>query len=413
MAIPTPTKYIADFEKLGLGMFVHWGLYSQLGEGEWTFKLHKRSMEEYRKLADSFTAEDFDADALVLTAKRAGCRYVTLTTRHHEGFSLYDTCGLSTFDALHTPAGRDLVREFVEACRRHDIVPFFYHTTLDWYRPDFEQDFDAYLEYLRKSVELLCRNYGKIGGLWFDGNWSKPDADWKLDDLYGTIRKYQPEAMIINNTGLAAGGEIIHPEIDAVTFEQGRPTPMKREGMSKYVAAEMCHTLNDHWGIGQNDFNYKSPCEVIENLCACRKVGANYLLNVGPTAQGGMDPFQGALMGVLGKWMALYGEAIYNGKPHSARCMNKKNFALKADGYLYFFIHDLKRTGSPHVTPEGRYCGGIAFNLVSERITQIEWMDNGEKLNFSQNEDFLSFFATGFPYGMSTCVRVARAKIEE
>ena len=413
MAIPIPAKYIADFEQLGLGMFVHWGLYSQLGMGEWTYHLHKRCMEDYEKLAQSFTAEDFDADELVLTAKRAGCKYVTLTTRHHEGFSLYDTCGLSDFDVMHTPAGRDLVREFTDACRRHGILPFFYHTTLDWHHPDFEGDFDRYLEYLRQSVELLCKNYGRIGGLWFDGNWSKPHANWKLDELYATIRKYHPEAMIINNTGLGSGGRISHPEIDAVTFEQGRPTALKRDGMPKYVAAEMCHTLNDHWGIGENDFNYQSPCSVIEHLCACRRVGANYLINIGPTAQGGIDPMQSALMGVLGKWVALYGEAIYNGKPHPATCMSKKDFALKADGYLYFFIHDLKRTGSPHVTPEGRYCGSIAFNLVSERVTEIEWMDNGERLNFTQSDGVFSFFATGFPYGTSTCVRVDRAKIEE
>ena len=258
MAVPVPLPRIAAFEKMGLGMFVHWGLYSQLGMGEWTYHIHNRDMKDYKKLAETFTAEDFDAEALVLTAKNAGCKYITLTTRHHEGFSLYDTRGLSDFDAPHSAAGRDLIREFVDACNRHGIVPFFYHTTLDWYNEDFNGDFDAYLEYLRKSVEVLCTNYGKIGGLWFDGNWSKPGADWKEDALYATIRKHQPEAIIVNNTGLSAQGALGNPEIDSVTFEQGRPTPMKRDGMPKYIAAEMCHTLNDHWGIGNSDFNYKS-----------------------------------------------------------------------------------------------------------------------------------------------------------
>lgn len=161
MSIPTPKQYISDFEQLGFGMFVHWGLYSQLGKGEWIWNIGKMDGEEYCKLKDSFTAEDFDADELVLTAKKAGCKYITLTTRHHEGFSLYDTCGLNDFDAPHSPAGRDLIREFVDACNRHDIVPFFYHTTLDWHHPDFEGNFDRYLEYLRQSVEILCKNYGK------------------------------------------------------------------------------------------------------------------------------------------------------------------------------------------------------------------------------------------------------------
>ena len=144
------------------------------------------------------------------------------------GLFSYDTCGLSDFDAPHSPAGRDLVREFVEACRIHDVVPFFYHTTVDWYNKDFDENFDRYLEYLRKSVEILCKNYGKIGGLWFDGNWSKPGADWKEKELYATIRKYQPEAMIINNTGISNQGAVGEAEIDAVTFEQDNPVPMNR-----------------------------------------------------------------------------------------------------------------------------------------------------------------------------------------
>lgn len=173
MAIPEPKPYIAAFEQLGFGMFVHWGLYSQLGRCEWIYKIDNMDMGEYEKLKDTFTADCFDARALARTARDAGCRYIILTTRHHEGFSLYDTRGLSDFDAVHSPAGRDLIAEYVDACREYGIKPFFYHTTLDWHHPDFEGSFDRYLEYLRRSVEVLCRNYGEIGGFWFDGNWSK------------------------------------------------------------------------------------------------------------------------------------------------------------------------------------------------------------------------------------------------
>ena len=414
MAIPKPYKYVADFEKMGLGMFVHWGLYSQLGVGEWTYHIHKRDMNEYKKLKDTFTACDFDAEELVLTAKNAGCKYITLTTRHHEGFSLYDTKGLCDFDAPHSPAGRDLIKEYVDACNKHGIVPFFYHTTLDWYNKDFNEDFETYLEYLRKSVEVLCTNYGKIGGLWFDGNWSKPaGTDWHEDELYATIRKYQPEAIIVNNTGLGARGATGNIEIDSVTFEQGRPTPMNREGMPKYIAAEMCHTLNDHWGIGANDLNYQSPASIIEHLCACRKVGANYLLNIGPTAQGGIEPMQKALMDILGRWMKLYGEAIYEGKPYGATCVADKNFILKGEDALYIFVHDLGKQGNANVTVGGKYTGNLAFNKVSDEVESIEWMDNGEKLSFVQGEGALTVNATGFPYGISTCVRVAKAKIKK
>lgn len=410
--IPVPEKRVADFENLGFGMFVHWGLYSQLGMGEWTYYLHKRDMNDYVKLADTFTAEDFDAEAMVLTAKRAGCKYITLTTRHHEGFSLYDTRGLSDFDAPHSAAKRDLIKEFVDACNKHGIIPFFYHTTLDWHHPLYNEDFDAYLEYLRKSVEVLCRNYGKIGGLWFDGNWNKPNADWKENELYATIRKYQPDAIIVNNTGLSERGKVGNPEIDSVTFEQGRPTPMDREGMPKYLAAEMCYTLNDHWGIGNNDFNYKSPSELIETLCSCRRVGANLLLNIGPTAQGGVDPFQRELMAIVGKWMDIYGEAIYLGKPHPAVCGNEKNFVLKTEDSLYFFIHNLGKQGDSNVTVDSECDNDFVFDGVSEEIVSVKWMDNGEELAFTQKDREFSLYATGFPYGMSTCVRVAKAKIK-
>ena len=149
--IPTPEKRVADFENLGFGMFVHFGLYSQLGMGEWTYHIHQRPKDEYMKLKDTFTAEDFDAEKFVLTAKNAGCKYITLTTRHHEGFSLYDTCGLNEFDAPHTPTGRDLVREFVDMCREAGLKPFFYHT--------MEKATSVFKE-LRKQVYLL-KNRGK------------------------------------------------------------------------------------------------------------------------------------------------------------------------------------------------------------------------------------------------------------
>lgn len=413
MAIPIAKQYIADFENMGFGMFVHWGLYSQVGKGEWLYYHTDITMDEYKKLFDTFTAEDFNAEELVLMAKSAGCKYITLTTRHHEGFSLFDTCGLSDYDAPHSPAKRDLVREFVDACNKHAIVPFFYHTTLDWYQESFENDFDAYLEYLRKSVEILCKNYGKIGGLWFDGNWSKPDADWKEEELYATIRKYQPEAMIINNTGLFERGRIGNPEIDSVTFEQGHPTPMDREGMSKYLASEMCYTINDHWAICNMDFNYKSPAELIRSLCNCRKVGANLLLNIGPTGQGGINLYHKEIFKIIGEWVKIYGKAIYNAKPCEAYGIGC-NFMLKDDEYLYMFFFNLGNNGSKHVAVDnGEYVGAYCFGNVSVEVEYVEWMDNGQKLPFIQGEGMLAVDAIGYDYGWTTCVRVAKAKIKK
>lgn len=413
MAIPIPEKRVAEFENFGFGMFIHWGLYSQLGRGEWVMHMEKIPREEYMELAKTFTASKFNAEKIAKTAKAAGMKYITLTTRHHEGFSLYDTKGLNKYDAVHSPCGRDLVREFVDACNAEGIKPFFYHTTLDWYNTDFNNDFKAYLQYLRDSVEILCTEYGKIGGLWFDGNWSKKGADWEEDALYGVIRKHQPDAIIVNNTGLSARGEPGNLQLDSVTFEQGRPTPMNREGMSKYFAAEMCQTLNAHWGHGYADFNYKSLAHLIETLCACRKVGANYLLNVGPTGEGEITMMQEALLHGIGDWIRLGGQSIYEGKPCNVKCAeSEKNFALKIGNKLYFYVHDLSITGDAHVTVNGGGAGEKTFTGVEGKIKSIKWTDCDESLDFAQDGNTVKINCTGYPYGKSLVVRVAEAEIE-
>ncbi len=414
MAIPVPEKRVLDFEEMGFGMFIHWGLYSQLGKGEWVQHIHGIPKEEYQKLQETFTASKFNGRKIAQIAKKGGAKYITLTTRHHEGFSLYDTKGLNTYDAPHSPVGRDLIADFVEGCRAEGIVPFFYHTTLDWYHPEFYGDFPKYLQYLRDSVEVLCTQYGKIGGLWFDGNWSRKDVDWEEDALYEVIRKHQPEAIIVNNTGLSARGEAGNIQLDSVTFEQGRPVPMDRDGMNKYYAAEMCHTMNAHWGCGAKDFNYKSLPHLIETLCACRKVGANYLLNVGPDAEGEITPMQAALMEGIGDWIRAVGQSIYKAKPCGvAGVESQKNFALRDGNKIYFYIHDLSVTGDGNVTVAGGSAGEKSFTGVKGNITNLHWVDNDEALATRVDGDKFILNATGYPYGTSLVVRVAEGDIED
>lgn len=405
-------QYIKDFENLGFGMFVHFGLYSVLGKGEWAMHLLNIPDEEYFKLAETFQPAPDWAEHLVTAAKNAGCRYITLTTRHHDGYSLYDTCGLNPLDAPHT-CGRDLVREFVDACRAQGIIPFFYHTLLDWHERSFEADFPEYLRYLRKSVEILCTNYGKIGGLWFDGMWSKPDADWEEDALYACIRAHQPEAMIINNTGLGAQGALGHIELDSVTFERGKPQPLNMEGAPKYIASEMCQVFADHWGYAQEDLNYKSPADMIRDLTVCRRYGSNLLMNVGPMGDGTLRLMDKAIYDLMGQWIKVNGEAVYEPHPCGIEVENKPDdFILEKDNTYYLFCDHLPMSADPNVAlrQEGDYRDVFT---MSKKIKSVTWLDNGAPVEFEQDGDRVTVKTVPYTYGRQLVVRVAKIETEE
>lgn len=416
MEIPKPLPYVAAFEKLGYGMFIHWGLYSQLGKGEWAQNILKIPCQEYDKLADTFTAENFDARAIARLARDSGMKYIVLTTRHHDGFSLYDTCGLNEFDAPHSAAKRDLIREFVDGCREFGIIPFFYHTTLDWHwhgkstRDLDEEEFAEYLVYLRRSVEILCTNYGKIGGLWFDGNWSRKESDWQEDLLYGVIRKHQPEAIIVNNTGLSARGKTGHPEIDSVTYENDRATKLNRAGMTKYVAGEVCKTINAHWGRARMDFKYLSSADIIELLCHTRNCGANLLLNIGPGPQGEIPLMERALLETAGRWCSVFGEAIYETKPADDIKCPGRDFILKNGNDYYYFVHDMAINGSEEVIVAIGNIGTRAIDLFKKEVVSVTWLDDGAKVPYTQDlaRGVLALTCVGYPYGVNTCVRVAK-----
>ncbi len=404
-------EYVKAFEKLGFGLFVHFGPYSLLGSGEWTKECNHVPDEEYEAVARQFNPSPAWAKALVGAAKSAGCRYITLTTRHHDGFSLFDTHGLSDYDAPHT-CGRDLVREFVEECRAQGILPFFYHTLLDWHEKTFRTDFPEYLRYLRDSVELLCKNYGKIGGLWFDGTWSRPEDDWEEDALYGLIRRYQPEAMIINNTGLSARGALGHPELDSVTFERGLPQPINLEDSPKYIASEMNQTMCDHWGYAKEDVNYKAVGSLIEDLANCRKYGSNFLLNVGPKGDGTLRSIDAAILETIGEWVALNDEAIRAPRPTGIAVAHKpKNFVLRDGNKLYLFCFGLPMSADPNVAPETSALYEDDFSL-EETARSAVWLDDGSPVEFHQGNGRLTVKTGPFRYGKSLVVRVAKIVVE-
>lgn len=406
-------QYIKDFEKLGFGMFVHYGLYSLLESGEWVKEIHHIPDEEYEALVEKFNPAPDWAQRLVSTAREAGCRYITLTTRHHDGFSLFDTCGLSEYDALHAPCKRDLIREFVDECHRQNMVPMLYHTLLDWHHPDFNRDFPAYLRYLRASVELLCKNYGKIGGLWFDGMWSKPDADWEEDALYGTIRALQPDAMIINNTGLESRGKLGHIELDSVTFERGKPQPINLENSPKYIASEMCEVMGDHWGYAREDLNYKSPARLIGELADCRRYRSNFLLDVGPMPEGYLRPLDAAMLELVGRWVAYNDEALHVPYPTDITVEEKPDDFVLADGNTYYYFC----TGLPMMADvnvalvsDAKFSARFA---LPKKLCRATWLDNAEEVCFEQQGENVTLQTPPFSYGRSLVVRVAKLECEE
>ena len=396
-------EYIENFKRLGFGMFIHFGLYSVIGRGEWYYMQYVPDKNEYENTINKFKITKNWAKNLVKTAKDAGCKYITLTTRHHDGFSLYDTRGLSEFDAPHSLTGRDLIREFVDECNKEGIIPFFYHTLLDWHNPDYNNDFPEYIDYLDKSIEILCKNYGKIGGFWFDGMWDKPNEDWQEDRIYGTIRKYQPEAMIINNTGLNALGQTGHIEIDSVTFERGKPAFV--DTSEKPIAGEVCDALTDHWGYAKYDICLKSPKELIETLVDCRKYDCNLLLNSGLKGNGEMDEGEKAAFKRIGMWIKENKNFIYKAKSTD---LTAENADMMTDGeYYYAAIKGVLMSANCNVAKFGE-SKTVTLN-TDKRIVDAEWLDSGKEINLKTDN---SFVCEPFEYGKSLAVRVAKFKLK-
>ena len=402
--------YIERFKKLGFGIFVHFGLYSIIGKGEW-YKTSASNTEfddlKYNNLKDKFNIKKNWAKELVSTAKKAGAKYITLTTRHHEGFSLFDTCGLNDFDAPHSFCHRDLVKEFVDECNKNNIVPMFYHTLLDWYNKDYYNDFPKYIDYLVKSVEILCKNYGKIGGFWFDGYWDKPNADWQFDRLYKTIRKYQPDAMIINNTGLSATGEVSHFEIDSVTFERGVPFKVSSAD-GKERAGEVCDSLTDHWGHAKEDINFKSIPQLIDLLIDCRKYNCNLLLNTGPRADGSLNPFEKYSLIEMGLWVKQNAHVIFDCVPAEIEADNAIIF--KDDKYYYAVVKNVPMSANENVARrESR--PNVKIH-TDRKIKNAIYMDTKlQKVEVDKKEN--SFPILPFLYGTSKFARVIRFKLAD
>jgi len=287
------------FEDAKFGMFVHWGLYTLRALGE--------------RSPAKFNPTEFNAREWVSMAKKAGIRYITITSKHHEGFCLFDS-KLTDFDIVDaTPFKRDVLKELAVECHKQGIKLFFYYSQLDRHHPDYKPDdkdtWAQYKAYYIGHVRELCTNYGEIGGLWFDGWWANPNADWGHNELYNMIHTFQPNAMVGNNHHRQP-----FPGEDFQTYEQDLPGE-NTAGFNKAaiynLPLETCRTINDHWGYDKNDRNHKSTEHLIRYLVQVVGRGANLLLNTGPMPDGKILPEHVERYLGIGKWLAKNGEAIY------------------------------------------------------------------------------------------------------
>jgi len=312
------------FEDAKFGLFIHWGVYSLLGKGEWVMDHDKLPCREYAKLPPRFNPTRFDALAWVKLAKSAGARYITITTKHYDGFCMFAS-RLTAYDIIDaTPYHADPLKALADACHQEKIKLFFYYSLLDWHHPDYfplgktgasagrdaQGDWKRYVAFYQGQVRELCTNYGAIDGFWFDGWWDRPEALWDLAGTYRLIHELQPGAMVGNNHHVDP-----FPGEDFQMFEQDLPgenaAGFNKVGASAKLPLETCLTINRSWGYNSRDTAYKSALEIIHALLGAAGRGANLLLNVGPRPDGTIGPeFSGRLQEV-GKWLATYGDSVY------------------------------------------------------------------------------------------------------
>jgi alpha-L-fucosidase len=311
------------FRDAKFGMFIHWGVYSQLGNGEWVMQNRGIRVPEYEWLAATFNPARFDAEEWVTTAKAAGMKYITITSRHHDGFSMFAS-RVSRYNIVDwTPFRRDPLMELAEACRRHGLKLFFYYSQLDWRHPDYfprgntgrttgrpeNGTWDRYLDFMDAQLTELLTNYGPLGGIWFDGMWDKPDAPWRLDRTYALIHRLQPAALIVPNHHKAP-----LPGEDVQTFEQDLPGA-NTAGFNTFeigaLPLETSLTMNGSWGFNITDRAFKTSTQLIHYVVRAAGYGANLLLNVGPRPDGTIQPEAVERLKEMGQWIARNGSSVY------------------------------------------------------------------------------------------------------
>lgn len=394
----------------GFGMFIHWGIYSvpagvydgEARYAEWIMDQAKIPKEVYEKYAEEFNSVKFDASEWVRMAKDAGMKYIVITSKHHDGFCLWNS-KVSDYDVIkRTPFKRDILKELSGACKKEGIKLCFYHSIMDWHHPDAQgtyypdynnttrlnPNFTNYVtNYLKPQLKELLTHYGDIGVLWFDGEWI---GDWTEDqgkDLYNYVRNLQQDIIINNRVGKGRQGMQGMNEYEDAAGDFGTPEQEILEGAST-LDWESCMTMNDHWGYASYDENFKSTEMLIHNLVDIAAKGGNYLLNIGPTSEGLFPGESIKRLKEIGEWMDINREIIHNSGSIKNYRETESLYYLTSKDKKYMYAVSTKWPGS---TLNIKY---VQPNTDSEVYLlgydlPLEWTDRGEKGTIIQIPDEL------------------------
>ncbi|MEV6964270.1 alpha-L-fucosidase [Hamadaea sp. NPDC051192] len=364
------------FTAARFGLFVHFGLYSMAARHEWVRSREAMPQAAYDRYLDHFEPDLFDARELARAARAAGMRYAVLTTKHHDGFCLFDS-RLTDYTSVQA-TGRDLVREFVEAMRAEGLRVGLYYSLLDWHHPDFTidshhpdrgddvaraqpRDMARYREFLQGQVRELLTAYGQIDLLFFDFSYAeKGPAEWGAEELLALVRELQPDILVNDRLGIPG---------DYVTPEQYQPDrPLTRDGVE--VPWEACHTLNGSWGYDRDNHDYKDPAMLVRMLVQSVAYGGNLLLNVGPTGRGAVDPRARQTLDAFAGWMSLHERAVRDARPSRFEAPSNALYTQVGNRlYLHLLSWPLK-----HV-----HLAGLAG-----RVRYAQLLHDGSEVRFQQ-----------------------------
>lgn len=390
------------FEDAKFGLFIHWGVYSVLGDGEWVMNNQNISVDSYEKLPAFFFPIDYKPDQWVSMAKDAGMKYITITSRHHDGFSMFDTKASDYNIMERTSYKKDVLKSLADACEREGIKLFFYYSLLDWRSDDYfprgrtgtgikgraeTGDWDKYIAFMKAQLTELLTNYGDIAGIWFDGHWDQKEwngkrfgkvkVDWHYDEIYSLIHELQPQCLIGNNHHIAP-----IPGEDFQMFEKDLPGKNTTGwGTSSNdigaLPKEVCETINGSWGFNLQDKKHKSDKELIQYLVNAAGYGSNLLLNVGPMPNGQIQTEHKKSLQSIGKWLKQNGETIY-GTRQGPVSPSESMVSTQKDGLVY--LHLLNDHKDTYLIPK-----------FHEKIKKMRFFKSGQKVKHTVNEFGLTF----------------------